>query len=149
MALISFLHFKYPLGTSGQLSWARSRAVCNSALAWVGVTKLGLHNLMLLNNIELAGAINDWVPKLQEFTADQIILEGWKCEPPKPLADVFESVIGAVFVDSAWNYEKVEAVVREVMDDILNVLTPVLPRDSVSRLMVFAAKSGCKCMTFQ
>ncbi|OJT13423.1 Dicer-like protein 1 [Trametes pubescens] len=148
MVVTEYLYKKFPEATSGQLSWARSRAVCGTALASLAVNRLGLHKLLLINNVELSIAISRYVPILEEISNEEIILDGWKHDPPKALSDVFESVMGALFVDCDYNYDKAAAVIEMVMDDLIDALRPDLPRDPVSQLMVWVAKAGCRCVSF-
>lgn len=148
MVVTEYLYKKFPQATSGQLSWARSRAVCGTALASLAVNRLGLHKLLLINNVELSIAIGRYVPILEEITNEEIILHGWKHDPPKALSDVFESVMGALFVDCDYNYDKTAAVIEMVMEDLISALRPDLPRDPVSQLMVWVAKAGCRSVSF-
>ncbi|KAI6164182.1 hypothetical protein EDD17DRAFT_1562649 [Pisolithus thermaeus] len=149
LVVMRHLFQKFPNATSGQLSAARSRAVCGPTLASIAVRRLGLHKHLLINNAELSTAINRHVPLLEMLMPDDVIVKGWKYDPPKALSDVLESLIGAVLIDSAYNFERTAAVVEVVMSDILEVLTTNLPRDPVSELMVWAATAGCKRIAFQ
>ncbi|KAI8999078.1 hypothetical protein BD414DRAFT_527097 [Trametes punicea] len=148
MVVTEYLYKKFPEATSGQLSWARSRAVCGAALASLAVKRLSLHQLLLVNNVELSMAIGRYVPVLEEISEEEIILHGWKQDPPKALSDVFESVMGALLVDCDWNYDKAASIIEMVMDDLLVKLRPDLPRDPISQLMVWVAQSGCNCVSF-
>ncbi|CDO68911.1 hypothetical protein BN946_scf185000.g54 [Trametes cinnabarina] len=148
MVVTDYLYNKFPEATSGQLSWARSRAVCAPALAVLAVKRLGLHQLLLINNVELSMAIARYVPVLEGISEEEIILHGWKHDPPKALSDVFESVMGALLVDCDWNYDKAAVIVEEVMGDMLLALRPDLPRDPVSQLMVWVAQAGCTSISF-
>ncbi|KIJ63284.1 hypothetical protein HYDPIDRAFT_113252 [Hydnomerulius pinastri MD-312] len=149
LVIMRHLFEKYPDATSGHLSAARSRAVCGPTLASVSVNRLGLHKYLLINNVELSTAITRHVPLLQSLSPEDAIIKGWKYDPPKALSDVLESLVGAVLVDSAYDFEKTAAVVELVMSDVLDVLTTSLPRDPVSELMVWAATEGCKRIAFQ
>lgn len=145
---MKYLYDKFPTATSGQLSWARSRAICSPALAAIAVQRLGIHRIILINSAELSTAIVKYLPLLQSVSPSDIVRKGWKLDPPKAISDVFESLVGAVLVDSAWNYEKAEAVVEEVMRDVLEVLSPDLPQDPVSELLIWSAKAGCQRIAF-
>ncbi|OCH90640.1 P-loop containing nucleoside triphosphate hydrolase protein [Obba rivulosa] len=149
LVVMRYLYFKYPKATSGQLSWARSRAVCASALAWAAVNRLELHKILLVNNVGLSVAIGKYVPILKEISNVDIINNGWKQDPPKAISDVLESVLGAVLIDSDYDFEKAAVVVETAMADLLAVLTPDLPRDPISELMVWAAQSSCCKITFR
>jgi endoribonuclease Dicer len=149
LVVMSHLFERFPAATSGQLSAARSRAVCGPTLASVAVNRLGLHKHLLINNVELSTAITRHIPLLETLSPEDAILKGWKYDPPKALSDVLESLVGAVLVDSAYNFEKTASVVEVVMSDVLAVLTTTLPRDPVSELMIWAATEGCKRIAFQ
>lgn len=144
-----YLYSKFPEANSGQLSWARSRAVCAPALASVAVNRLGLHKILLVNNVELSMAISKYVPVLQATSSEEIIHSGWKHDPPKAISDVLESVLGALFVDMNYNFEKASSVVEEVLKELLDVLSPDMPRDPVSELMVWSAQAGCRKISFR
>ncbi|KAI0628716.1 hypothetical protein C8Q77DRAFT_1145050 [Trametes polyzona] len=148
MVVMDYLYKKFPEATSGQLSWARSRAVCSPAFAMLAVKKLRLHQLLLINNVELSIAISRHVPVLEEIDEEEVIIHGWKHDPPKALSDVFESIMGALFVDCDYQYDKAAAVIETVMADLLATLRPDLPRDPVSQFMVWAAKAGCSSVSF-
>ena len=144
-----YLYQKYPKATSGQLSWARSKAVCAPALAYVAVKHLQLHKMLLVNNVELSMAIGRYVPILEQTTGDDITINGWKQDPPKALSDVLESVLGAVFVDCGYDFEKASVVAETALHELLVTLTPDMPKDPVSTLMVWSARSGCRKISFR
>lgn len=144
-----YLYVKFPKATSGQLSWARSRAVCAPALASVAIKRLGLHKLLLVNNVELSIAITKHVAILEELSNEDIVLNAWKQDPPKAISDVLESVLGAVLVDTDYNFERASTVAELALEDLLVVLSPDLPRDPVSELMIWAAQSGCRKISFR
>ena len=112
-----YLYNKFPEANSGQLSWARSRAVCAPALASVAVNRLSLHKMLLVNNVELSIAISKYVPILEATSSEEIIHSGWKHDPPKAISDVLESVLGAMFVDMNYNFEKASSLVEEVLKE--------------------------------
>lgn len=143
-----YLFNKFPEATSGQLSAARSRAVCGPTLASIAVKRLGLHKHLLINNVELSTAIARHVPLLEALSPEDTIRRGWKYDPPKALSDVLESIVGAVLVDTRFDFEKTAVIVEAVIIDVLEVLTTDLPRDPVSELMIWASAAGCKRISF-
>ena len=98
---------------------------------------------MLANSMELNIAVDRSVSVLVSLSAEEVVKNGWKYDPPKVLSDLFESVVGAVLVDSGYDYEKITAVLEYVMEDVLNVLSPSLAKDPVSELLEWAASTGC------
>jgi endoribonuclease Dicer len=149
LAVMRYLYYKYPEADSGQLSAARSRAVCNPALACLAVKRLDLHKVLLVNNVELSTAIARHVPVLEQISFADIVAKGWKYDPPKALGDVFESVLGALFVDSGYNFERSSAIIEILMEDLLPELSLDLEKDPVSGLMVWAAQKGCRRISYQ
>ena len=59
------------------------------------------------------------------------------------ISDVFESVMGAVLVDSGYNYEKAATVAEIVMEDVLGELSLDMATNPVSELLEWLAKQGC------
>jgi endoribonuclease Dicer len=141
--VVKYLFDKFPSATSHQLAFPRTKAICNQTLAHLAVKKLGLHKLMLINNMQLNMAVDRSVSVLDSMSAEEIVKNGWKYDPPKALSDLFESVVGAVLVDSGYDYEKTAAVLEYVMEDVLEVLSPSLAKDPVSELMEWTASTGC------
>ncbi|TDL27660.1 P-loop containing nucleoside triphosphate hydrolase protein [Rickenella mellea] len=149
LVIAKYLFQKYPKATSGQITWARSRAVCAPALAVVAVQRLSVHKYMLANNVDLSRAIADEVPALSAVPYEVAVKEGWRFDPPKAISDLLESILGAVLVDSGYDYEVSSNVVEHVMSGLMGVLTPHLPRDPVSELMVWTARAGCRKIAFR
>ncbi|KAJ7168309.1 hypothetical protein C8R43DRAFT_983912 [Mycena crocata] len=143
LVVIDYLYRKFPCSTSDQLAWPRTRAICAPALAFVGVQRLNVHQMMLINNVQLSMEVERHVPHLRACTGEEIVQRGWRYDPPKALSDVFESVIGAVLVDSNYNYERTASVVEFVMQDVLEALTPSLRRDPITELLEWAGRAGC------
>lgn len=105
--------------------------------------------MLLSNSVSLSLAIESTVPILQPISGEEIVKAGWKHDPPKALSDVFESVIGAILVDSGYDYEKTAAVVEYVMDDVLEALSPNIGKDPVTEVMEWAAANGCIKIVFE
>ncbi|KAJ3843793.1 P-loop containing nucleoside triphosphate hydrolase protein [Lentinula raphanica] len=144
LVVIHYLYNKFPQAESAQLALPRTKAVCSQALAFLAVKKLELHQVILLNNVGLSKAIDGYVPHLQGTSAQAIVNTGWKLDPPKVLSDVFESVIGAVLIDSGYDYERTACVVEFAMQEILNLLSPSIPLDPISALVHWIAASVCR-----
>ncbi len=118
--------------------------MCAAALAFLAVKHLGLHRLALINNVDLSMAIDDVVPTLEGLAPGDILAHGWKYHPPKALSDFFESVMGAVLVDSGFVYERAAAVAEGVMACLLDEVSPSLKQDPVTELHHWVAKVGCR-----
>lgn len=149
LVVMRHLYHRFPRATSGDLTTAKGRLVRNAALASVAVKKLELHKVILLNNASLSTTIWSSAKLLQETSYAEIVISGWKYEPPKALGDVFESVLGAVFVDSGHDFEKFSVIVEMVMEELLREVEVDLPLDPVSNLMIWMSKNGCRRVNFQ
>lgn len=68
--------------------------------------------MLLRDNVELSISTSKYVPILEETSNEDIILNGWKHDPPKAIRDVMESVLGAVLLDSGHKYENVSVVME-------------------------------------
>ena len=147
--VVKYLFDKFPDATSHQLSLPRSKVICSASLAYIAVNRLELHKMLLVDSIELSLSIDVSVSILLGASGKEIIDSGWKFDPPKALSDVFESVIGAVLVDSGYDYEKTVAVLEHVMSDVLDPLSPSVARDPVSDLVCWMSREGCRSVSFQ
>jgi endoribonuclease Dicer len=143
MVVTIYLFNKYPKATSHQLALPRTKAVCSPALASVGIRKLQVNKYLLHNSIDLNHAINLYLPILEVTSADEIVRRGWRYDPPKAISDVFESIVGAVFVDSGYNLDQTSAIVAWLMEDVLEELSPSIPKDPVSELLEWLGSVGC------
>lgn len=146
---MEYLFRKFPNATSGQLTWAKSRAVCAPALTTVGVKQLSLEKFILYNNVELGKALSNAAPEHNNLSYEQIVLEGWKYDPPKALSDIMESVCGAILVDSGYDYQRTRLIIEKIMEPLLEVLRPKLPRDPTSELMLSLARRSCQRARFE
>lgn len=111
--------------------------------------RLSLHKYILANSVNLSKAIGKEVAILDEASYEDVAINDWKYDPPKALADVFESVIGAVFVDIGFDFPRIIAIVEKVMEDVLKLLHPAIPRDPVTQLLEWISKAGCNQAKFR
>ncbi|PPQ65094.1 hypothetical protein CVT24_003055 [Panaeolus cyanescens] len=144
LVVTEHLFHNFPSATSHQLSHARARAICSPTLAHVAVFKLKLHNLLLVNSVDLSFAIEQYLPILQSLSAQDVLRNGWRYDPPKAISDVFESVMGAVFVDTGYNFEETAQVMQVAMDEVLQHVSPEIALDPMSELTRWVSGSGCQ-----
>ncbi|KAJ2922465.1 hypothetical protein H1R20_g14630, partial [Candolleomyces eurysporus] len=144
LVVVRYLYEKYPTATPHQLTYLRAKVVCSPTLAYLAITKLDLHKIILANSMDLCRAIDQYVPILETLSPDEIVKRSWKYDPPKAISDVFESVVGAVLVDTGYEYEKAAAVVEILMEDVLDVLFPSMATNPVSEFLEWTAKQGCE-----
>lgn len=99
---------------------------------------------MLINNVELSMLIAQYVPMLEDCSAEDIVRQGWKYEPPKVISDVFEGLLGAILIDTNWDYEKTAVITENIMEDVLTQLSPTLQLYPGPELTTWVAMSGCR-----
>lgn len=119
------------------------------ALTTLAVRRLSLQKYLLRSNVDLERAITRAVSEHEDMNYFHVVVEGWRYDPPKALSDVMESLCGAMFVDSQYDYDRVKLVILQIMDPLLQVLEPKLPRDPTSDLYIYMAKRGCQKAKFE
>ena len=67
----------------------------------------------------------------------------------KAMADLFEAVFGAVLVDSGFDIKKTFEILAPIMTDVLAVVSPDMPKDPTTELMIWSARNGCTACKFQ
>ncbi|KXN82617.1 Dicer-like protein 1 [Leucoagaricus sp. SymC.cos] len=143
MVVTIYLFNKFPNATSHQLALPRTKSICSPALASLGIRKLQVHKYILHNSVDLNHAINLYIPILESTSAEEIVRRGWRYDPPKAISDVFESIVGAIFVDTGYNLDRTSGIVTWLMEDVLEALSPSTPKDPVSELLEWLGSVGC------
>ncbi|GKT45594.1 dicer-like protein 1 [Colletotrichum spaethianum] len=115
MVCVDFLFNKFPDADPQWLTEHKTAMVSNQFLASLCV-KLGLHKHVLTGQASLLHQTHDFVASLecakQDATADGTFSKAYWIHvkhAPKYLADVVEACIGALFVDSGYDYSQVRA----------------------------------------
>lgn len=118
MAIVDYLFKQFPDADPQWLTEHKMAMASNQFLGCVAV-KLTLHKHLLFLTPSLIGQISDYVSELEEAeeaAKEKAKKEGiplqqnfWlKVEPPKALSDMVEAFIGAMFVDSGYDYSTVQ-----------------------------------------
>lgn len=132
----------------GELTDLRSALVNNVTLACI-VVRNDLHKYLLYENHQLAETTKRFVEyqnSVQHKITDQIVL--LECEDdssapaesvdiPKSLGDIFESIVGAVYLDSGMSLEKTWKLIYGLMKDELQQFMEDVPKQIVRRLYEF------------
>ncbi len=133
-----YLYLKFPEMTPGEMTDLRSSIVNNRSFAEVAVNSglsgfLSLRDDYVQDKIALfkESLVNDELKGLSGLSRDFVESDLYNedtcpsftiSEPPKILGDVFESILGAVYLDCGLNLSVVWGVLRSVyqnMDDII------------------------------
>jgi endoribonuclease Dicer len=138
-----FFH-KFPEAGPGKLSRARARCVCAQTLTAIATKKLDIHKLIFCDSVSLVQEMTNTAQKVYAtMSFEEIIDSIWRIEVPKALSDVVEALLGAVLIDSGWNYDAVREVVMRVFDNVLEYVHPNMPAAPAAEFMLWVARYGC------
>ena len=145
----SYIYERCPSMTPGQLTDLRSALVNNVTLACLCV-RYNLHPYILSQNAALSEAIGhfvDFQQKNHHEVTDQVELLPSEVERnsknsliadyievPKVLGDIFEALIGGIFLDSGNDLEKTWKVIYSLMNKELEKFMTEVPIQMVRRL---------------
>ncbi|KAI9662079.1 MAG: Dicer-like protein 1 [Trizodia sp. TS-e1964] len=110
MACIDWLFHTNPTRNPQWLTEHKMAMVSNKYQGALSV-KLGFHKYLKANHDAVLAGVNDWVKDIQDAEAEsQGSPDYWTTvkDPPKCLPDMLEAYIGAIFVDSKYDYKVVE-----------------------------------------
>ncbi|MCJ1316242.1 Dicer-like protein 1 [Xylographa vitiligo] len=110
MACVNFLFYRYPDRDPQWLTEHKMAMVSNKFLGALSV-KLGFHRHLRLLSSSHIHLIQEYVTEITEADAESNgARDYWTTtkNPPKCLPDIVESYIGAIFVDSEFDYQEVE-----------------------------------------
>ena len=122
MLVVDYLFRQFPLEDPQWLTEHKMAMVSNRFLGFLCV-ELGLHNRLLVTTSALVNQRAEYAADL-ERTKETAKEEGkplrrdfWRdtSDPPKALADVVEALVGAMFVDSEYDYTVVEDFFRRLI----------------------------------
>ena len=130
---------------SGKISEIRSALVNNAIYASLAVSKCDFHRYINFRSEHLQRLINKHVEvmnygdrSLNIFGAleDMDITQGVEeIESPKIISDVFESVAGAIYLDSGRKLDEVWRVYSRIMKDIIIEYRESVPKSPISELL--------------
>ncbi|PSS04962.1 Endoribonuclease [Actinidia chinensis var. chinensis] len=116
--ITTHLYEKFPGMSPGLLTDLRSAMVNNDCFA-LSAVKFGLHKHILHTSQRLHKRIVDAVHNFEQLSLSSTF--GWESEEtfPKVLADILESLAGAIFVDSGYNKEVVFMSIRPLLEPMI------------------------------
>ncbi|KAK9494381.1 hypothetical protein V1508DRAFT_367147 [Lipomyces doorenjongii] len=124
---VQFVYNKYPEADPQYLTEHKMPMVSNKFLGYLSV-KLGLHRYLDYVSSQLPYAIQEYVEALnfEEDTASSENKEQvWmNLETPKPLADCMEATLGAVLIDSDFNFSEVQSFFDRLVRPYFEDFTP-------------------------
>ncbi|GJJ77797.1 endoribonuclease Dicer [Entomortierella parvispora] len=143
---------RYPVSGPGMIHEIKSASVNNQILGVLCV-ELGLHRHIMHASSSLASDIGSAVGMIQEAKDDakdenkELEGEYWsEFVMAKPLGDVLESVLGAVLVDSYWDFAAVKGVFERTILPVLgkHISMETLKRQPVAEMFRRIAAAGCQ-----
>lgn len=136
--VISTEHFReYPDLAQGMLTRLRAANVDTEKLARVAVQH-GLHKFLRHNRPNLDAQIQEFVDVIPEYPLHSMGL----IDAPKVLADIVESTIGAVFIDSNSSTQTISKVIKKLLRPMITPET--LPTNSMTKLTELCQKKRLK-----
>lgn len=129
----------------GDLTDLRSALVNNTTFACLA-TRYGLHTALLYASPSLCSAIDKFVLFQEQRHHDVgdmiiwILVEEDDCnlaetvDIPKPLGDIFESIVGAIYLDTGKNLEEVWNVVYPLMKREIDQFSNNVPKNPIRKL---------------
>ncbi|OCL05832.1 dicer-like protein 1 [Glonium stellatum] len=110
MVFVMHLFYRYPYKDPQWLTEHKMPMVSNKFLGALCV-KLEFHGHLRHNNSALQHQIQEYVTEVQEAEIEANgSVDYWTTvsEPPKCLADIIEAYVGAIFIDSDFNFNEVQ-----------------------------------------
>lgn len=109
----------------GVLTMLKQSVVSNKSLALIGL-HLGLHHLILMDCKEIDHVMNEFEHirvNLDLYMRNSVRIAELKLDALKLLSDVFEALVGAIFIDNDFNYNSSRDVVLGVMGNFIQRFT--------------------------
>ncbi|KAJ8102944.1 hypothetical protein POJ06DRAFT_246134 [Lipomyces tetrasporus] len=124
---VQFLYNKYPEADPQYLTEHKMPMVSNKFLGYLSV-KLGLYRYLDYVSSQLPYAIQEYVEALkfeEQSAADENKKQVWmNLETPKPLADCVEATLGAVLIDSDFDFAEVQSFFDRLVRPYFEDFTP-------------------------
>lgn len=149
----SYISEQCPKLDPGKLTDLRSSLVNNVTLACV-VVRNGIHKFLLSGNVLLSESIKKFVAyqhsKGNRVVLDQIILleteedasAAEAVDVPKVVGDLFESIVGAVFLDCGLNLEQTWDVIYNLLKQELHEFMVNIPMQIIRQLYEYEKGSA-------
>ncbi|KAJ9125519.1 hypothetical protein QFC22_000480 [Naganishia vaughanmartiniae] len=151
MIVVERMYRKYPHADPSELTRRKQAIVSNATLGWLSVVDLGLA-VHIQHNAQQAipRLILEAMDMFQEIDAEALLNEHWEYHPAKFLADVVESIIGAIFVDVGHDYEATKNVVIPLIQKVLVASDTCRIECPIMELMAWAgSKYKCQKIRFE
>ncbi|KAJ3694480.1 hypothetical protein LUZ60_009960 [Juncus effusus] len=122
LAISRYLHLTYPSRGPGPLTILRSANVSTETFARVAVRHM-LYSFVRRKCPTLDSQVEQFTISVMEEPEESRIHGGFTMKAPKVLADIVESIAGAVFIDSNFNLEITWKVMSGILEPIITEKT--------------------------
>ncbi|KAL4555723.1 hypothetical protein LXL04_038351 [Taraxacum kok-saghyz] len=133
-AISNFVDLAYPSLDPGQLSLLRAANISTEKLARVAVRN-GLYKYVRHRDTVLSDKVGKFVNVVEE--EEYMVVHGGQMKAPKVLADIVESIIGAVFIDCGRDIQRLWLIIRHLLEPL--VMLNVLEKQPQPITMLFEA----------
>lgn len=138
-AVSNYVYSENPSLDVGRLSLLRSANVSTERLARVAV-RHRLYSHVRHNAISLGIKIAEFVKAVEK--EDGLAIYGGAVKPPKVLADIVESVAGAVYVDCGFDLKRTWTVFRALLEPLVTFNVLLRHPQPVTELFQLCQKQG-------
>jgi len=147
--ITSRLKERFPNIRPGSLTLARACLVTNGLLAYLAIVELELHRHLIHNSLALRERCQEAAEMARCHPIDHIESYPFLWDPPKPLADGFEAISAAIFLDSRGDLEAVFKVLKRLFAKVLPLIPADIPPDPYSRFIQQLQRIGCRSCVFR
>ncbi|KAJ9109197.1 hypothetical protein QFC21_000526 [Naganishia friedmannii] len=151
MIVVERMYQKYPHADPSELTLRKQAIVSNATLGWLSVVDLGLAVHIQHNSQQaIPRLILQAMDMFKDIGAEALLNEHWEYHPAKFLADVVESIIGAIFVDVGHDYEATKNIVIPLFEKVLIASDTCRIDCPITELMAWAgSKYKCQKIRFE
>ncbi|KAL1803537.1 hypothetical protein ACET3Z_032184 [Daucus carota] len=139
LAIINFAYIAYPHHNPGVLSLIRAANISTEKLARVAISS-GFYKYVRHNSPSLDYKVKKFTELVQQ--EEDITIYGGEMKAPKVLADIVESVVGAVYEDLCFDLKATWLVVGGLLEPIITPQMLQKKPQPVSQLFELCQKNG-------
>lgn len=117
----------FPNSTPQHVTNLRTILVSNASLGYTAIKKLELHKFILRTSPLWKESANKAVEQTKAYNVEQVVSGDltWLWDPPKALGDCLEASLGAIFIDSNFEFGPVFAALDRLYGDLMPLITSV------------------------
>ena len=85
----------------------------------------------------------------ESMSYPEVVDSMWRLDIPKALSDVVEALMGAVLIDSNYDYELAREIALRLLKEPLEYVHPQLADDPIHEFLKWVGKFGCGKVRFR